>query len=366
MAVVCCFIKQLVPSLSVDGITVEVKAAEGSVSEKKSSTATTPSASTGTGALTKVESFRLDESKVVVDVSRLEEDAQAIVSLRDRVLSLSQQLEDERQDSVRQESELKAVSQLLAERDSLLNEQRERIAEVQVLCEAVQSEKNAISAELNSLQISLEEAQNKARFDLAEAEASLSRVKAENESMQQEIAQLSGDNVVPSKSSSSNNNSSNSNNAIGFSQEDEDNISTKTPTQSQSASRRGGTLSPAIPEASASASTSSSSLMALSSVMLSPGERKELLDLFTTQYLEICREQRVGEQSMTNIFALVDALVREFEGGFTASEKRIEKLERHYGKRMKDLEDQRSRLEKDLQSRMENVSVCRLARSTAC
>lgn len=83
-----------------------------------------------------------------------------------------------------------------------------------------------------------------------------------------------------------------------------------------------------------------------------------LLDRFSESFAALCMQRNLPDALSAELFALFDAYASAVEVGVGAVEEKFGGEVKGLQKRAKDLEEQRSRLEKDLQSRIENVRVC--------
>ena len=86
-------------------------------------------------------------------------------------------------------------------------------------------------------------------------------------------------------------------------------------------------------------------------------DRKQRLEQFSAQFAATCNKYQIAEEPSASLFGILDAFAAEQELGFLALESKAKHEEKAHGKRVKELEDQRMRLEKDLQAKVENVRI---------
>jgi kinesin family protein 5 len=282
--------------------------------------------------------------RVVVDAAKMEQEAALLMKLQDQVSQLTQELDEERQESSRKDLEIKQMNQLLKDKDRLIHDAANMLSEVQrsndsvrERCEQLLREKIDAVGELESLRSQMEEEVAKSKFNFMEMEVSLSTLETENKQLKIEIAEMSGD-AAPASSSRGGSNVGKSKNVISASMQEEDE---KTMVRKMQNSRQ---------SASSSADYDPARVMSIN-------ERKELLDQFSAQFASTCLKYNIDEQASAELFAIMDGFSVEQEANFVSLEDKYFTAEKASGRRARDLEDQRSRLEKDLQGRIENVSV---------
>jgi septal ring factor EnvC (AmiA/AmiB activator) len=278
--------------------------------------------------------------RVVVDVAKMEQEAALLMKLQEQVSQLTQELDEERQESSRKDLEIKQMNQLLKDKDRLIHDAANMLSEVQrsndsvrERCEQLLREKIDAVGELESLRSQMEEEVAKSKFNFMEMEVSLSTLETENKQLKVEIAEMSGD-AAPS---SSRGGAAKSKNVISAGMQEDDD---KTMVRKMQNSRQ---------SASSAADYDPARVMSIN-------ERKELLDQFSAQFASTCLKYNIDEQASAELFAIMDGFSVEQEANFVSLEDKYFTAEKASGRRARDLEDQRSRLEKDLQGRIENVS----------
>jgi hypothetical protein len=163
---------------------------------------------------------------------------------------------------------------------------------------------------------------------------------AENQQLRNEIAELSGDSTDAAPPKPANKPMMATNNAV---EEDEYSVLPNSTGMRRTVTSR--------------ASTSSVPMEDFSSKSLANQSRQELLETFCTQFAGLCGKFGLDEDISAELFSVFDMFSSQ-------SERFIQLLEEKYGsndkvaqKRIRDLEDHRGRLEKDLQGRIQNVST---------
>lgn len=348
----------------------------------------------------------LEEGKVVVDVSRLEAEAAAIQKLQEEVFRLQQELDDERQDSQRKDGEISSLNRLIKDKERNVQELSSSIGELQRANDGYQArldtllqEKIAAVGELESVKASVSESTSKVTYQLQEMEVTLSTLQAENETLKREIAELSGEQQQPSSSANGphKSGSPNKKNLINSDGVDHDAFDNDDSTVS---SMKSGT----VPSSASSAVTqpinvnvhvhpsqgasntnnNSNRRLSLNSTTnplasrqsLAPGEdmspyvyqqlpqqqsmrihtdRKALLEQMADQFASLCLKHSVDDLVSAELFAVMDNYAVEAERSFALSEEKYAATEKLHSKRIKDLDEQRLRLQMDLQGRIENM-----------
>lgn len=348
----------------------------------------------------------LEEGKVVVDVSRLEAEAAAIQKLQEEVFRLQQELDDERQDSQRKDGEISSLNRLLKDKERNVQELSSSVGELQrandgyqVRLDTLLQEKISAVGELESVKASVSESTSKVTYQLQEMEVTLSTLQAENETLKREIAELSGEQQQPSSGANGphKSGSPNKKNLINSDGVDHDAFDNDDSTVS---SMKSGT----VPSSASSAVTqpinvnvhvqhsqsagnsnnNSNRRLSLNSATnplasrqsLASGEdmspyayqqlpqqqsmrihtdRKALLEQMADQFASLCLKHSVDDLVSAELFAVMDNYAVEAERSFALSEEKYAATEKLHSKRIKDLDEQRLRLQMDLQGRIENM-----------
>lgn len=264
-------------------------------------------------------------------LAQLQESSIAVAKLQETVASLTQELDEERQESTRKDNELKSLAGLLKDKDRLIQDAASMLSDVQRSNENLRErseqllrEKIEAVGELESLRGIMEEEINKSKFNLMELEVTLNTLETENKQLKKEISDMSGDASTKSPTFMSNN----------F------NNDAPEPVSKKNLGRR--SVDNQFEE------------NVLSGVAV--GNRKELMDEFTIQFEAACNKHKLSPEASAELFALVDYITVEQDKNLQAMEDKNTTKEKAAAKRIRDLEDQRSRLEKDLQNRVETVS----------
>eukprot|EP01031_Cornospumella_fuschlensis_P022952 gene22952-27931_t len=285
------------------------------------------------------------EGKVLIDAAQYEAEAKALRQLQETVLALSQELDDEKLDSQRKDLELNQMSQLLSDKERLIQEAITMVDEVKKSNDALRErseqllkEKIAAQGELQSLQAGQDELQGKLKFDIMEMEVRVNTLEAENQALKEEIAELGGDSGAPAPGGPSGKQKDrkksviNSNSANDPEEELGGIVRRMQNTRkSYDGAEEGGKG-------------------------MSYNERKALLDQFSESFAALCLQRNLPDALSAELFALFDSYASAVEVGVGAVEEKFGVEVKGLQKRVKDLEEQRSRLEKDLQSRIENMT----------
>jgi kinesin family protein 5 len=284
-----------------------------------------------------------EEGRAMVDAMRLEAETAALKKMEDTVNSLTQELDDEKQDSMRKDAEIKEMVNLLREKERLIQEAANMLSEVQrsndglkERAEQLLKEKIEAVGELEGLKASVNDEISKVQYEKSELELSISTLKTENKQLRTEITELSGD-VADSILEDNRNNNKKNKNLITATMDEEE--------VSRAPSRKaGGAL--AAPN---------TTIVDESGKIRSTTARKDLVDQYSTQFAAVCMKHGLQEEISTELFSVLDTFASQTELGFTALEEKITSLHKTNSKRIRELEDHRSRLEKDLQNRIQNV-----------
>ena len=283
-----------------------------------------------------------------MDSVRIAAETAALKKLEDNVNSLTQELDDERQDSLRKDAEIKEMVNLIREKERLIQEAANMLSEVQRSNEGLKEraeqllkEKIEACGELESLRGTLNDEISRVQYEKAELELSINTLKTENVQLRNEIAELSGD--APDNGRDERHSSQNKKkNLITASMEggaEEDSIFRR----ANSRKAENGGLPTAIIDETGK--------------VLNPSARKELVDQYSTQFAATCMKYNLSEDISAELFGILDEFATQSEIGFSSLEEKIGSIHKSNSKRIRELEDHRSRLEKDLQNRIQNVST---------
>jgi kinesin family protein 5 len=286
---------------------------------------------------------QVEDGQVLVDRMKLEAEAAAFKKLEDSVNSLTQELDDERQDSMRKDAEIKEMSVLLREKERLIQEAANMLLEVQRSNEGLRDraeqllkEKIEAVSELESLKSTFNDEVSKVNYQKSELELSLGTLKTENKQLKTEIAELSGD-LSDSVTEESRPKTAGKKNVVSaVSNVDEED------SQAKKGSRRAGdTNAPIVGEEGGKILTSQA--------------RKLLTDRYSTLFASACIKYGLQENVSSELFSVLDGFANQSEYGYAALEEKVSQMYKANTKRVRELEDHRSRLEKDLQNRIQNV-----------
>lgn len=289
------------------------------------------------------------QGKVMVDESNLAAETEAMKKLQDDLNALLQELEDEKQDSLRKETELFELNNLLKEKDRVIQDKSKEVLDLQKnndhfkeRSDQLLKEKISASSDLEAAKASYEEEMAKAKYHLKEYEVSLQTSQAENQQLRSEIAELSGDNTETNNKPTNNKPAA----VIAPSNAVEDDEYSVLP--NSTGMRRTVT---------SRASTSSIPIEDLTSKSLAHQNRQELLDTFCTQFAALCGKFEIDENISAELFTVFDMFSIQSDKLIQILEEKYAQSDKVSHKRIRDLEDHRGRLEKDLQGRIQNVSM---------
>jgi kinesin family member 5 len=289
------------------------------------------------------------EGKVVLDKATYEAETNALIRLQETIQQLTSELDEERQESSRKSAELKEMAVLLKDKERLIAEAATMLSEsnrnnesLRERSEQALNEKIAAVGELEGLRATVEEEKAKASFQLMEIEVSMNTLQAENAQLRKEIAEMSGDAMDTVKGRNAN---------VQMVQEEEEKpvvvVAAPAPVVKKPMAKAEPITSPG--------SAVSASLIDDPERILSLTERKQLLDHYSTQFASICSQYALDDNTSGQLYSVLDGYSNDVEKFFTALEEKMALNEKSKGKRLRDLEEQRHRLEKDLQSRVEAV-----------
>ena len=277
-------------------------------------------------------------------VARAETEANLIAQLQATISKLQAELEEEREESIRQGNEAEKLSTLLSEKDRLLGEAGELMQEAQRHYESQRDRADQLvreaaeaSGEMEVLKSQLGEADSKFRFEIEELLVEMETVKQENQKLRLEIAEMSGDAAEPIRR--------------------HDNSSAIAATAN------------AAPKDSAQSLTSPSSSLPLGNEVsgepsvqhISLEGRFESKANAQQQLAELLRSLGLSPQVGVAIATWADAYSSENEYWFTVAEEKISHSNQQNSdaqKKIKDLKTQRQRLEDDLGVMTKKVTCC--------
>jgi DNA anti-recombination protein RmuC len=301
---------------------------------------------------------RLDrEGKVIVDKAQREAEAVAFQRMQETIAQLTSELDEERQESSRKSAELKQMGLLLKEKEksiaesaALLTDANRANETLKERSEAALKEKIDAVGELESLRATMEEEAGKAKFQAMELEVSLNTLQTENAQLKAEIAEMSGDAVEGSKASAP---KGRINADVKMAVEEEP---TPVPGNKRVSLPSKGSASDLTSGAAAGPGSIAQSIVDDPDRILSMAERKQLLEEYSAQFANICMQYHLDENVSSELYGIMDQYAEDVEKFFAALEDKMQLAEKTKGKRLRDLEEQRYRLEKDLQGKIENVS----------
>lgn len=305
----------------------------------------------------------LKEGEVVVTQKKLNQEAAALMRLEEQLNQVNQELDEERQESQRKETELKGLEALLKEKERLIGDAAAMLSDVQrsneslkERFEVVQKEKLSAMGELESLKATNESELSKLKYDMMELEVTVTRLNSENYKLQEEISQMSGDEPihqapapVATEKIADSMQKMNVDSPSNAEQNNEDITSTVKRVQNARKSFHQGNSGSERVDA-VKQGESDNELK-----QLTTAERKELMEMYSSQFAAACMEYKLDEQISADLFSIMDNYGAEQEKVFMALDEKILSTQKSSAKRIRDLEDQRHRLEKDLKNKIENM-----------
>ena len=271
-----------------------------------------------------------------------------IVQLQATVTRLQQELDEEREESIRQGSEAEKLSTLLNDKDRLLLEAGELMQEAQRHYEAQRDRADQLvresaqaSSEIDLLRAQLQDESGKFHFEIEEIDATLEKFKKENEKLRAEISEMSGDRM-----------------SIG------DGPGDASPSNSNRRSRI--STDGAISETAPGTSTRQRTASMTGEQLLNSGEfaqinldgRHESKLRAQRELAEMLRSIGATPQVGVAIATWADSYSSENDYWFSVAEEKIMQSEnrtREAQKRIQELKIQRHRLEDDLSIQIEKV-----------
>eukprot|EP01041_Mallomonas_annulata_P004457 gene4457-8880_t len=271
------------------------------------------------------------------------EDEGMMAQLGATITHLQQQLEDERESVAQIKAECQAYAAMVDEKEALLHEAGMLMQEAQShfvrekeRADALQNEAFSAAGEVEGLREQLKTELEKAFFDIEEMKATQERLQTENERMVRELAELSGE----SAPEGSRRERTNMEAGISMEMDNTPQI-TSSNNNTQKDIDSNGTLSPLSPEDIES--------LSLDGRHAAAEEARNNLMLML---------QRLGVTGDLHITLInwSDQLLCEQEKWFKKAEDQFAQHDRsiaEHNKKLREMEVQRSRLEKDLQFRTE-------------
>lgn len=290
----------------------------------------------------------LQEGQIIVEIQRLENEAKVLKQLEETVNQLNQELEDEKADSTQKENEVNELHLMLKEKDRLIKEatvflqdSQNTTNSIKERYESILKDKILLENEIQSMRTNVEEDKSKIQFQVKELEVRLNTLESENSSLKKEISELSGDVELPSHNNKKKN-------IINTGLEDEDSLPSPTPSQqSRRSSVRRSSLTP---------SESNEEISKDNTDFSNPSARKEMLTRYDEEFQESCQRFNIHNNISQELLAIMQSYGIHVERNVLNIEEKYHANEKLLLKRIRDLEDQRNRLEHDIKHRFEHVS----------
>jgi kinesin family protein 5 len=281
-------------------------------------------------------------------------EAEGVVdTMQEQVAQLQQELDEERAESKRKDGEMQALTQIVRDKERLLIEAGEILQEAQRHYEAQRDraeqlvrEKADAVGELESLKGTMSEELAKSNFNLQELEVTVETLRKENQQLQIEISELSGDAVeqrettkpkdsTPAKSTKATDRSPahQQQTAISFGDDSADNDT--------------------VPQKSAASGA------LFMDAPLSSAERSKLLQDVLNQLSAVCAKYGISVDASSEIAGILRSQASASEALSLSFEAKIalnDNTAGEQGRRIRDMEVQRQRLEKDLAGRTEKLA----------
>lgn len=328
-----------------------------------------------------------DAGGVAGEAARMETDA-IIEKLQQTIQSLQYELDEEREEGIRKDKENEKLSIILSEKEAVLIEAGGLMQDAQHLyenaknrCEVLSREKSEAQAELETLKSSFSDDLSRSKFEIQEYELTIETYKAENQKLRQEIAEMSGDDMRNERDERV---------TKELLVEQEKRIALEVENRlkklqintqskrdldeiSESDSVGGGRLSPSPspslhqapqlkPQASTGSIRSSKSFSGMSLGALVKecdlSGRHEVSNHELILLTNMINDMGLAHSEGQSILQWAHHYAESTEKWFLTAEDKFsafEKASLELGKRIKDLESQRNRLEKDLEVRSEKV-----------
>jgi len=257
-----------------------------------------------------------------------------ISQLQATIDNLNVELDDEKAESSRKDSELTALGNLLKDKERLLVEASELLMEAQrhyesqrERSEQLARDKAEASGGIESLRTEMKEELEKTKYDLEEMKVTNETLRKENEQLANELSQLSGDQVTTGvRSTSSVNNSSSSSGRETTRESVSDKVN--------------------------------------SVATVDEDEYKTQIEMKKKELSSLLSKANVGSEMSSFFETLVNNIISLQDQHMAGANERIATITKQNTdqvKKLKDYEVQRSRLEKDLQSRAEKAIKLQLS-----
>lgn len=284
-------------------------------------------------------------------------DKALIAQLQEDLNQLHGELEDEKADHKRVSNELTEMGDILRGKEKLLGEAGELLQEARrhyesqrERCEALVREKTDLGRQLESVKSSSGEELERTKFDLEEAKNSLDTLRADNSRMRREIEEMSGDGAVGPASSTRD--SISVAGTSGGPPRPPPRLSTP------DGKPRSGSRASLVAGLSSDSGVSAHALSVISSPLPSASQRLEEAEAAQTGFAALLAKYQVTGGASEAALAYFEENSRSWEDRVTSHEARSEALEKlsvASNKRVKEVEAQRERLEKDLTLRTESA-----------
>jgi kinesin family protein 5 len=270
-----------------------------------------------------------------------------ISELEEQINQLNQELEEERLEGNRKDAETGALSQRLKDKEKFLVEAGELLIEAQKHYEAqrnkaelITREKAAITGEFQNVQDLLQADLDKAKYDLQELEVTVDTLRMENKQMVKDIAEMSGDTAVDRTQGDTDDNKR-SNSTVNRYRSD------------MNGSAFGEEKDPLPVVTGARVGEGSGAEIE------GEKERKERIEKEKVALSSMCVEFGMSGPAADALKNWMEGMTSHHERsikGFECRLGNVERLHSDQGKRMKDMETQRKRLETDLQNKTLKVT----------
>jgi kinesin family member 5 len=275
-------------------------------------------------------------------------------ALLDQIASLQTDLEEERHESNRKDTEIAQLNQMFKEKETLLVEAGDLLLEAQHHYETqrersdqLSREKTDLLGQLESVKARLQDELEKARFDVRELQVNVDTLRAENLQLRKELSEMSGDAMETGPLSSPRDNGMPSQ-------------SGKSDASSMNQSLRGSLATGYMNSDHVAGITHSNDYAEGISQAISRTSIESGIDLpkFKEQFKTLCEDFMINEDAALSIWNIIQVIVIQFESvlsSYRSQNDVIAKIRADYSKRFKEMDIQRTRLEKDLQMRTEKV-----------
>lgn len=269
-------------------------------------------------------------------------------ALLEQIQILQGDLEEERHESNRKDIEIAQLNQMFKEKEALLVEAGDLLLEAQQHYETqrdrsdqLSREKTDLIGQLESVKARYQDELEKARFDAQELQVNVDTLRAENQQLRKELQEVSGDSMVSTHPPSP---------KEAAAKESDFSL-----TQSQRSSSATSFINDNVTGISHSNDYAEGISQAISRTSIESG-----IDLpkFKEQFKTLCEEFLINEEAALSIWNIIQVVVVQFEtvlSSYRSQAEVIAKIRADYSKRFKEMDIQRTRLEKDLQMRTEKV-----------